>query len=131
MGRAKRIWISYISCALLACDVLEVLLYCPDLRFGDDDIEPPVMEDVVPTTMTVSVVPHEPAVVVPEPPLVVPKSIFDLPTRLWGSMMTLRSHWDQWGSVRKLRNPLTIAFRLFLYAPYTPLHFWVMLCTFV
>ena len=35
------------------------------------------MEDVVPTPVTVSVVPHEPSVVVLEPPLVVPNSIFD------------------------------------------------------
>ena len=52
-------------------------------------------------------------------------------SRLTGILMTLHSHWDQWGFVRKLRNPLTIAFRLFFYAPYTPLRFWVMLCTFV
>ena len=35
------------------------------------------MEDVVPAPVTVSVVPHEPSVVVLEPPLVVPDSIFD------------------------------------------------------
>ena len=35
------------------------------------------MEDVVPTPVTMSVVPHEPSVVASEPPLVVPDSIFD------------------------------------------------------
>ena len=35
------------------------------------------MEDVIPAPITVSIVAHEPSVVVPEPPLVVPKSIFD------------------------------------------------------
>ena len=35
------------------------------------------MEDVVPTPVTVIVVPHEPSIVVSEPPLVVPNSIFD------------------------------------------------------
>ena len=35
------------------------------------------MEDVVPTPVTVSVVPHEPSVVVLEPPLVVPDSMFE------------------------------------------------------
>ena len=35
------------------------------------------MEDVVPVPVTVSIVTHEPFVVVPEPPLVVPESIFD------------------------------------------------------
>ena len=50
---------------------------CSDLRVGDDGMEPPVIEDVVPAPVTVSVVPHEPYVVVLEPPLVVPDSIFD------------------------------------------------------
>ena len=35
------------------------------------------MEDVVSAPVTVSVVPHEPSVVVLEPPLVVPDLIFD------------------------------------------------------
>ena len=52
-------------------------MYCPDLRVGDDGIEPPVIEDVMPASVTMSVVPHEPSVVVLEPPLVVPDSIFD------------------------------------------------------
>ena len=68
----------YISFALLVGVVLEVLLYCPDLRVGDDGMEPPVMEDVVPAPITVIVVPHEPdSVVVSEPPLGLPDSIFD------------------------------------------------------
>ena len=83
-GRAKWIWISYISSALLACVVLEVLMYCVDLRFNDDGIEPLVMEDVVLAPVTVSIVPHEPFVVVPEPPLVVPESIFDFSKETMG-----------------------------------------------
>ena len=67
----------YLLCTLRACVVLEVLLYCLDLRFNDDGIEPPVMEDVVPTPVTVSIVTHEPSIVVPEPPLVMLESIFD------------------------------------------------------
>ena len=74
----------YISFALLAGVVLEVLLYCPDLRVGDDGMEPSVMEDVVPAPITVIVVPHEPSVVVLEPPLVVPDSIFDFAEETMG-----------------------------------------------
>ena len=55
-----------------AYTVLEVLLYCPDLRVNDDGIKSPVMEDVVPAPVTMSIVAHEPSVVVSEPPLVVP-----------------------------------------------------------
>ena len=83
-GRAKRIWISYISFALLAGVVLEVLLYCLDLRVDDDGMEPPIMEDVVPAPVTVIVVPHEPSIVVSEPPLVVPDSIFDFAEETMG-----------------------------------------------
>ena len=50
------------------------------------------MEDVVPTPVTVIVVPHEPSIVVSEPPLVVPYSIFDFSEETMGSMMTLHSH---------------------------------------
>ena len=67
----------YLLCSLGACIVLEVLLYCLDLRFDDDGIEPLVMEDVVPVPVTVSIVAHEQFVVVPKPALVVPESIFD------------------------------------------------------
>ena len=42
------------------------------------------MEDVVPAPVTVSVVPHEPSVVVLEPPLVVPNSIFDFAKETMG-----------------------------------------------
>ena len=42
------------------------------------------MEDVVPTPITVSVVIHEPFVVVPEPPLVVPDLIFDFAKETMG-----------------------------------------------
>ena len=84
MGQAKRIRISYISCALLTYVVLEVLLYCPNLRFNDDGIEPPVMEDVVLALVSVSIVPHEPSVVVPEPPLVVLELIFDFAEETMG-----------------------------------------------
>ena len=52
-------------------------MYCPNLRFNDDGIEPPVMEDVMPISVIMSIVAHEPSVVVPEPPLVVLESIFD------------------------------------------------------
>ena len=52
-------------------------MYCPDLIFNDDEIEPPIMEDVILAPITVSIVTHEPSVVVPEPPLVVPELIFD------------------------------------------------------
>ena len=71
-------------CTLGACVVLEVLLYCLDLRFNDNGIEPPVMEDVVPTPVTMSIVAHEPSIVVPEPPLVVPESIFDFFEKIVG-----------------------------------------------
>ena len=64
-------------CTLGASVVLEVLLYCLDLRFDDDGIEPPIMEDVIPAPVTMSIVAHEPSVVVPEPSIVVPESIFD------------------------------------------------------
>ena len=50
---------------------------CPDLRVDDDGMESFVMKDVVLAPVTVSVVPHEPSVVVLEPRLVVPDSIFD------------------------------------------------------
>ena len=60
-----------------ACIILEVLLYCPYLRFDDDGIEPPIMKDVVPTPITMNILAHEPFVVVLKLPLVVPKSIFD------------------------------------------------------
>ena len=43
------------------------------------------MEDVVSTPITVSVVPHEPSVVVLELPLVVPNSIFDFAEETMGS----------------------------------------------
>ena len=66
----------YTSLAILAGVVLEVLLYCPDLRVGDDGMEPPLMEDVVQPPITVIGVLHEPSIVVSEPPLVVPDSIF-------------------------------------------------------
>ena len=59
-------------------------MYCPDLRVGDDGMEPPVMEDVVPAPVTMIVVPHEPSVVVSEPPLVVPNSIFDFAEETMG-----------------------------------------------
>ena len=65
-------------CTPGACVVLEVLLYCPDLRFDDNGIESPVMEDVIPAPVTVSIVAHKPYVVVSEPPLVVLESIFDI-----------------------------------------------------
>ena len=42
------------------------------------------MEDVMPTPVTVSAVPHEPSVVVSEPPLVVPDSIFDFAEETMG-----------------------------------------------
>ena len=42
------------------------------------------MEDVVPAPVTVSVVPHEPSVVVLEPPLVVRDSIFDFAEETMG-----------------------------------------------
>ena len=42
------------------------------------------MEDVVPTPITMNVVPHEPSVVVLEPPLVVPGSIFDFAEETMG-----------------------------------------------
>ena len=84
MGRAKRIRISYISFAFLAGVVLQVLLYCLDLRVGDDGMEPPVIEDVVRAPVTMIVVPHEPSVVVLELPLVVPDSIFDFAEETMG-----------------------------------------------
>ena len=74
----------YLLCTPRACVVLEVLLYCLDLRFNDDGIEPPVMEDVIPAPITISIVAHEPSVVVPEQPLVVPESIFDLVKEIVG-----------------------------------------------
>ena len=89
------------------------------------------MEDVVPTPVTVSVVPHEPSVVVLEPPLVMPNLIFDFAEETMEEHDDIAKSLGSMGSVRKLKNPLTIAFRLFLYAPYTPLRFWAMLCTFV
>ena len=52
-------------------------MYCLDFRFDDDGIGPPVMEDVALVPVIVSIVAHEPFVVVPELPLVVPESIFD------------------------------------------------------
>ena len=67
----------YLLCIPGACVILEVLLYCPDLRFNDDGIEPLVMEDVVPTPITLSIVAHKPFVVVSKSPLDVHKSIFD------------------------------------------------------
>ena len=67
----------YLLCTPGACVVLEVLMYCPNLRFDDDGIKPPVMEDVIPAPVTISIVGHEPSVVVSEQSLVVPKSIFD------------------------------------------------------
>ena len=67
----------YLLCTPGACIILEILLYCPDLRFDDDGIEPFVMEDVIPTLVTVNIVSHEPSLVVPDPPLVVLESIFD------------------------------------------------------
>ena len=42
------------------------------------------MEDVVPAPVTVTVVPHEPSVVVSGPPLVVPDSIFDFAEETMG-----------------------------------------------
>ena len=42
------------------------------------------MEDVVPAPVTVSVVPHEPSVVVMEPPLVMTDSIFDFAEETMG-----------------------------------------------
>ena len=42
------------------------------------------MEDVVPTPITMIVVPHEPSIVVLEPPLVVPDSIFDFADETMG-----------------------------------------------
>ena len=67
------------------CVVLEVLMYCPDLRVGDDGMEPPVMEDVVPAPVTMSVVPYEPSVdFVLELPLVVLDSIFDFAEETMG-----------------------------------------------
>ena len=42
------------------------------------------MEDVVPAPITVTVVPHEPSVVVLELPLVVPDSIFDFAEETMG-----------------------------------------------
>ena len=42
------------------------------------------MEDVVPAPVTMSVVPHEPSVVVLEPPLIVPDSIFDFAEETMG-----------------------------------------------
>ena len=89
------------------------------------------MEDVVPTPITVIVVPHEPSVVVSEPPLVLPDSIFDFAEKTLGEHDGIAQSLGSMGSVKKLQSPLTIAFRLFLYAPYTPLRFWAMLCTFV
>ena len=70
------------------CVNLEVYLYCPDLRFDDDGIEPPVMEDVISAPVTMSIVAHEPFVVVHEPLLVVPESIFDFVKE------TMREHVD-------------------------------------
>ena len=68
-------------------------MYRPDLRFNDDGIKPPIMEDVVSASITVSIVLHEPSIVVPEPPLIVLELIFDFAEeKLWGSIMTLRSH---------------------------------------
>ena len=57
---------------------------CPDLRVDDDGMEPHVMEDVVPTPITMSVVPHEPYVGISKPPLVVPDSIFDFAEETMG-----------------------------------------------
>ena len=42
------------------------------------------MEDVVPAPVTVSVVPHEPSIVVLEPPVVVPDLIFDFAKETMG-----------------------------------------------
>ena len=42
------------------------------------------MEDVVPAPVTVSVVPHEPSLVVLEPPLVILDSIFDFAEETMG-----------------------------------------------
>ena len=74
----------YLLCTPRACVVLEVLLYCPDLRFNDDGIKPLVMEDVVQAPVTMSIVTHEPFLVVSELPLVVTKSIFDLVEEIVG-----------------------------------------------
>ena len=59
-------------------------MYCPDLRFDDHGIEPPIMEDVVPTPDTVSIVAHEPSVVVSQPLLVVLELIFDFAEETMG-----------------------------------------------
>ena len=47
-------------------------------------MEPPIIEDVVPAPVTVSVVLHEPSVVVLELPLVMPDSIFDFAEETMG-----------------------------------------------
>ena len=66
----------YLLCTPRACVVLEVLLYCPNLRFDDDGIKPPAIEDVVPAPVIVSIVALEPSIVVPESPLVVLESTY-------------------------------------------------------
>ena len=57
---------------------------CLDSRVGEDGMEPPIMEDVVPAPVPVSVVLHEPSVVVLELPLVLPDSIFDFAEETMG-----------------------------------------------
>ena len=103
----------YLLCTPRTCIVLKVLLYCSNLRFDDDGIEPPVMEDVVPAPVTMSIVAHNPFVVVSELPLVVLESIFDFVKETMGEHDDIAQSLESMGSVRKLRNPLTIAFRLF------------------
>ena len=74
---------------------------CSDLRVGDDQMEPPVMEDVVPALVTVSVVLHEPSVVVLEPPLIVPDSILDFAEEIMGEHDDIA---QPLGSIRGVRG---------------------------
>ena len=81
------------------------------------------MEDVVLAPITVSVVIHEPFVVVLEPPIVVPDSIFDFAEETMGEYDGIAQLLGSMGVHEETEKSIDV--------PYTPLRFWVMLCTFV
>ena len=119
-------------CTPRACIVLEVLLYCPDLRFDDDGIEPPVMEDVVPTPFSMSIVANEPSVVVSEPPLVVLESIFDFSKETVGKHDDIAQSLGSTGVRKETEESFDNRIQVILSTHLTHYSvFLVMLCTFV
>ena len=113
----------YLLCTPGPCVVLEGLLYCLDLRFDDDGIEPPVMEDIVPDSITVNIVSHEPFVVVSKPPLVVPESIFDFAKETMEEHDDIAQSLGSMGVRQETEESIDNRIHVIRSTPYTPLCF--------